>query len=146
MRSTPPPADGGGTDAPVRCRRCGAEHPSGFTFCLECGERVGGHRFWPRSPDPIRRRALLGGCPDCGVRLDDVIFGFLDEHDVPASQQRDDDDDDEPARGVVEYSVGTQPTHECRQCGRQFWLVRSRWEGWRLLIGWRLTMLLRRGR
>jgi hypothetical protein len=73
-----------------------------------------------------------------------VIFGFLDE---PASQhQDDDDDDDEPARGVVEYSVGNQPTHECRQCGRQFWLVRSRWEGWRRQIGWRLTTLLRRYR
>ena len=56
------------------------------------------------------------------------------------------DDDDEPARGVVEYSVGNQPTHECRQCGRQFWLVRSRWEGWRRQIGWRLTTLLRRDR
>ena len=144
MQSTPPPADGGDADAPVRCRWCGAEHPPGFTFCLECGERVGGNLLWPRSPDPIRRRALLRGCPDCGVRLDDVIFGFLDE---PASQhQDDDDDDDEPARGVVEYSVGNQPTHECRQCGRQFWLVRSRWEGWRRQIGWRLTTLLRRYR
>jgi hypothetical protein len=24
--------------------------------------------------------------------------------------------------------------------------VRSRWEGWRLRVAWRLTMLLRRGR
>jgi hypothetical protein len=141
MRSTPPPADGDAPGPTTRCRSCGAEHPAGFTFCLECGERVRGSQVWPRSPVPLRLAALRRGCPACRIRLHEVIYGFLDGHEKSVSQ--DDDEDDEPAQGLVEYSVGNDPTHECRQCGRQFWLVRSQWDGWRRQVAWRTVTTAR---
>ena len=30
------------------------------------------------------------------------------------------------------------PTHSCHQCGREFWIVASRWAGWRRRYQWRL--------
>ena len=144
MRSTPPPSDEDARAPTTRCRECGAEHPAGFTFCLECGERVRGSQLWPRSPAPLRLAALRRGCPACGVRLHEVIYGYLDGHEK--AEYREDDDADEdggPARGLVEYSVGNEPTHECRQCGRQFWLVRSQSDGWRRQISWRTATTAR---
>ena len=35
------------------------------------------------------------------------------------------------------------PTHECHQCGRQFWVVASRWAGWWRRWQWRSQVLVR---
>lgn len=36
------------------------------------------------------------------------------------------------------------PTHTCHQCGREFWIVASRWAGWRRRWQWRLQNVRRR--
>ena len=46
-------------------------------------------------------------------------------------------------RGSEPGSLDPHPTHECRRCGRQFWVVRSWWEGWRLRLLWRVDRLWR---
>ena len=35
------------------------------------------------------------------------------------------------------------PTHACHQCGREFWIVASRWAGWQRVVTWRTQMLRR---
>jgi hypothetical protein len=55
------------------------------------------------------------------------------------------DPDRDYAEGIV--NAGTIPmmfdrTHECSKCGREFWEVRSRLDGWQRALAWRsLTTL-----
>ena len=121
----------------VRCSTCGAVHPAGFTFCLSCGRRIQGSRFWPRSPEPLRLAELGRGCPACEAPLADAIVLLVGENagadPAPAH--------DLVIRGSEPGSLDPAPTHECRRCGRQFWVVRSGWEGWRLRLIWRVDRL-----
>ena len=43
--------------------------------------------------------------------------------------------------GATGFAV---PTHTCHQCGREFWIVASRWEGWRRRWQWRIQNVRRR--
>lgn len=123
--------------AQVRCRSCGAANPAGFTFCLACGRRVWGNRFWLRAPEPLPRTEIGRGCPVCEAPLTDAIELETTDDTLPATG--------EPREVVIRGSEpgapGLVPSHECRQCGRQYWIVRSTWESWRLRAIWRIVSL-----
>jgi hypothetical protein len=123
--------------AQVRCRACGAGNPAGFTFCLACGRRVWGNRLWPRSPEPLPRSEIGRGCPVCEAPLTDAIALEITDDQAPATAPS----RDVVIRGSEPDAPGLTPSHECRQCGRQYWVVRSRWEGWTLQIAWRAVRL-----
>jgi hypothetical protein len=115
---------------------CAARHPAGFTYCLQCGAQQG-FWLWPRGPEPLLARDLVRPrCPHCHVRLHMVVYG---------DPGPDCDPDRDYAEGII--NAGTIPmmfdrTHECSKCGREFWEVRSRLDGWQRALAWRsLTTL-----
>jgi len=104
----------------------------GFDYCLACGERVQRPRgFWPRSPHALRARIDGLRCPQCRVTVTEIGLGLLVDEDGVLKV--------EPWMcGLEARPRRFEPTHECHQCGQQFWFVRTRWEGWRRL-GWWIT-------
>jgi len=115
------------------------EHPVGFDFCLACGERVHRpRRFWPRSPEALRARIDGFRCPGCRVAVTEIGLGLLVDEDGVLKVDRHRVLDEEPSmRGLLsDDGLRFEPTHECHECGRQFWFVRSRWAGWRRKLAW----------
>jgi hypothetical protein len=102
----------------------------GFDFCLSCGERVlRPRRFWPRSPEALRARVEGFRCPSCRVPVTEIGLGFeVNEDGVLVVKPC--------GYGTSDRFQRFDPTHECHECGRQFWFVRSRWAGWRRKLGW----------
>src|SRR4051794_4851701 len=107
--------------SPLRCQACAVVHPEAFEFCLACGTRVRQpRRLWPRMPEALRVRVDGFRCPRCQVAVTEIGLGLWVNEDGILKV-------DPWMCGLEEQRRRCQPTHECHECGRQFWFVRSRW-------------------
>lgn len=93
--------------------------------------RVGDCQLVYALSDPI--------CPHCHTT--DTLLP-LDEarRRGQATRPADHGDQGERQDGATGLAV---PTHACHQCGREFWIVASRWAGWWRVLLWRSQVLRR---
>ena len=83
-----------------RCPKCGAEVPSGFSFCGNCGTRV------KEAPEPV---ANTEKCPNCGAEIE-MGRKFCTECGKPLRAP-------EPAKPAAPTATEASAEKVCAKCG-----------------------------
>jgi hypothetical protein len=102
------------------CRNCGAENPSGYTFCKRCGFFVG---------TLDQRRALVNSQPKPALPPANLAPGAMGSAPAPVTVKRDNEAIitarrvGDPGKGIQRVETPKKPTEEEVQATTGSWLV-----------------------
>ncbi|MGE3910068.1 MAG: FHA domain-containing protein [Chloroflexota bacterium] len=82
-------------------------------------------------------------CPYCHSADSLISVADARRQREAAAPERDADDGDAESALPDMQAAAPGPSHECHHCGRQFWVVTTRWAGWWRWLQWRTRALQR---